>query len=66
MNKVLSVIGTVLIVVMAVAMLTSCNRYVVDRSMGGCGVWYPKNPNREARHTERRSYNRAPLGNFGW
>ena len=31
-------------VLIAIAMttFTSCNRYVVDKSMGGCGVWYPK------------------------
>ena len=43
MNKVLNVIGTAVILVMAIAMLTSCNRYVVEGTNGGgCGVWYPK------------------------
>jgi len=43
MNKVLNVIGTAVIVAMAIAMLTSCNRYVREGTYGGgCGVWYPK------------------------
>ena len=35
--------------VLASLLLTSCSRYVIDRSQGGgCGVWYPKkfNPNK--------------------
>ena len=39
MNKVL----TVLVVVVAIAMLTSCSRkYVIEGPKGSCGVWYPK------------------------
>lgn len=35
-------ITTVVVLVIAVTMFSSCSRYVVDNSMGGCGVWYPK------------------------
>lgn len=43
MNKVLTVIFTAVILVMVIAMFSSCSRYIVDRSAGGaCGVWYPK------------------------
>jgi hypothetical protein len=32
-----------ILVAVVATTFTSCNRYVVDRSMGGaCGVWYPK------------------------
>ena len=56
-------------VVVVATTFTSCGtRYIVDRSMGGgCGVWYPRNPEREARREARRSYsNVSPGRNFGW
>ena len=52
-------------VVVVVTTFTSCSRYIVDKSMGGCGVWYPKNPDREARRAERQARIRS-LGNMGW
>ena len=54
-------------IVVVATTFTSCSRYIVDNSMGGCGVWYPKNPEREARREARRSYsNVSPGKNFGW
>ena len=54
-------------IVVTVTTFTSCSRYIVDKSMGGCGVWYPRNPEREARREARRSYsNVSPGRNFGW
>jgi hypothetical protein len=62
MNKVLNVIGTAVIVAMAIAMLSSCSRFIVDRSAGGaCGVWYPRvfNPDKASRWEN-------PRGAAGW
>ena len=44
MNKVLTVISFMIIIVMIIAMLTSCggSRYIKEGPAGSCGVWYPK------------------------
>ena len=41
-NKILNTIALLVIVAIAIAMFTSCNRYVIEGPKGGCGVWYPK------------------------
>lgn len=47
--------------ILASLFLTSCTRYIVERTGGGCGVWYPRvfNP-------DRAGYGENPRGAAGW
>jgi hypothetical protein len=61
LNKKLMTWG-VFIALLLMTSLTSCSRYIVDRSSGGaCGVWFPKifNPNRGGGYEN-------PRGAQGW
>lgn len=41
LNKKIMVWG-VFIALLLITTMTSCSHYIVDKSQGGCGVWYPK------------------------